>query len=140
MNFLSGAIVFFNSILSVKYLLDISYIRGIKIEKDEKIDKKKIVQTSIIAFVCSFVMTIFGYVKNCVFLEMENRISGALQFLIFIAIIAFINLFKSEKDAYKLKKQFKYEKYLKKTRFIILISILATIINTSLIYMINLFI
>lgn len=136
MNLLSGTIVLFNSILSVKYLFDISYIRGIKIEKEEKVDKKKIVQTSILAFICSFIMTIFGYLKNCIFLEVENRISGVQQFLTFIVIMGFIILFTSEKDIYTLTKKFKYDKYLINTRFIILISILATLINTFLIYII----
>lgn len=136
MNFLSGTIVFFYCFLSVKYLHDITYIRGIIIDKYEKVDKRKTIYTSIVAFICSFTMTIFGYTLNCVFLGMEARISGVQQFLVFIIIISFINLFKSERNVYKLKKKFKYKKYLIQTRFIILISILATLINTFLIYVI----
>ena len=136
MNFLSGTIVLVNCFLSVKYLHDITYLRGIIIDKDEKVDNKKIIITSIVAFICSFVMTIFGYIQNCIFLKIEDRILGVKQFLIFIAIMAIINLFTSEKNIYHLKKKFKYEKYLIQTRIIILISILIILINTFLIYII----
>lgn len=39
MNLLSGSIVLLNCILSSKYLFDISYIRGIIIDEEEKLDK-----------------------------------------------------------------------------------------------------
>jgi len=134
MNLLSGAIVLINCILSSKYLDDITYIRGIRIEEHEEVNQKKAVNISIVAFLCSFVIAIFGYLRNCIFLKMEARVSGVIGFVIFIVIMVLINLFTSEKNSYKLRKKFKYEKYIKTTKLIIITSIIAIIINTFLLY------
>lgn len=134
MNLLSGSIVLLNCILSSKYLFDISYIRGIIIDEEEKLYQKKAINISIVAFLCSFIISIFGYLKNCVFLKMEARVLGVKQFVIFIVIMLLINLFPSEKNIYKLRKKFKYEKYIKTTKLIILTSIVAITINTFLLY------
>jgi hypothetical protein len=65
---------------------------------------------------------------------MEARVLGVKQFVIFIVIMLLINLFPSEKNIYKLRKKFKYEKYIKTTKLIILTSIVAITINTFLLY------
>lgn len=130
MNYLSGILVFINVILSVRHLNEIFYIKGIRIENGEEVIKRKAIYGAIFTFSCTFIMSVIGYLINCTFLEFEARVSGVLEFSILIILTISINIFIKDKKGYKLKKAFKYEKYLGKVKYIIIFSILSTFINT----------
>lgn len=130
MNYLSGILVFINVILSVGHLNQIFYIKGIRIENGEEVIKRKAIYGAFFTFLCTFIMSVIGYLINCTFLKFETRVSGVLEFSILIILTVSINIFIKDKKGYKLKKEFKYEKYLVRVKYIIIFSILSTLINT----------
>ena len=83
------------------YLNDIFYIKGIIIENGEELIKRKAVHGAILTFLCTFIMFVIGYLINCTFLKFEARVSGVLEFSIFIILISSINIFIKDKKGYK---------------------------------------
>ena len=131
MGYLSGASVILSCILSVNYLQNIFYIRGIcEDSKENEIYKEISVYVTIFAFILIFSISIFGYINNCTFLLMESRISGVQQFTSSLVILLLINILLQDKKLYKLKKKFKYKRYLLTTFSIVGFSVLTTLIIT----------
>jgi len=51
-----------------------------------------------------FLLVIFGYLNNCIFLLWDTRISGVQQFITFIGAISIILFFTMRKEKYENKK------------------------------------
>ena len=133
MDYLSGAIVILSCVLSFEYLQKIFYIRGICEDfKENEIYKEISVYVTIFAFILTFAISIFGYINNCTFLLMKSRISGVQQFITSLFVLLLINILLQDKKLYKLKKKFKYKRYLLTTFSIVGFSVLTTLIITFL--------
>lgn len=131
MDYLSGASVILSCILSVEYLHKIFYIRGIcEDSKENEMYKEISVYVSIFAFVIIFAISIFGYINNCTFLLMKTRISGIQQFISYLFVLLLINTMLQDKKLHKLKKKFKYKRYLITTFSIVAFLVLTTLIIT----------
>jgi hypothetical protein len=133
MGYLSGTIVILGCVLSVNYLQNIFYIRGIcEDSKENEIYKEISVYVTIFAFILVFAISIFGYINNCTFLLMKSRISGVQQFISYLFVLLLINILLQDKKLYKLKKKFKYKRYLLTTFSIVSFLVLTTLIITFL--------
>lgn len=110
MGYLAGTIEVINCTLSVYYLLNIFLVREAIVEKE--LSKDKLLFASILAFIFTTGLSIFGCIYNCTFINTGSRILGVKLYLSFIVIVLLINIFISKKDLYKRKKKINCEYYI----------------------------
>lgn len=85
-------------------------------------------------FICFFSLTIFGYLKNCIFTPWKARVLGVQTYITLLIILSLPEFFKYKKGKYKIKKsKFNIRKKLILILSILIFSLISTLISAYMI-------
>lgn len=142
MNYLSGFTViltcFFTFYCFNEFMFSIHLCDSDNINKDafnEVLYFKNIMSiVYLFCFICFFSLTIFGYLKNCIFTPWEARVLGVQTYITLLIILSLSEFFKYKKEKYKIKKtKISIRRKLILVLSILIFSLISTLISAYLI-------
>lgn len=142
MNYLSGFTViltcFFTLYCFYEFMFSIHLSDSDNINKDsfnEVLYFKNIMSiVYLFCFICFLSLTIFGYLKNCIFTTWRARILGVQTYITLLIILSLPEFFKYKKDKYKIKKtKLNIRKKLILVLSMLVFSLISTLISAYMI-------
>ncbi len=85
-------------------------------------------------FICFLSLTIFGYLKNCIFTPWKARVLGVQTYITLLIILSLPEFFKYKKNKYKIKKtKLNIRKKLILVLSMLVFSLISTLISSYII-------